>query len=170
MMIILPERLQLSDLAQMKNLNNNKQLHTKNSEEKDKESINEDLDSVIIEAEPQQEPKPETEPMKVVLLIPNRRTFTIGGIISAIPFLPIEVNVPDAISWIYDGISGIISGIGNRFPIKKPVQTSDPMESNNASMKLLIQRLQNQNRKSQAPILMLPDVAQMYPMPIPMQF
>lgn len=44
--------------------------------------------------------------------------FSIGGIIMAIPWLPIEVNVPDTIAWAYNGISSIIAGIGQNLPFR----------------------------------------------------
>ncbi|CAK1552483.1 unnamed protein product [Leptosia nina] len=70
-------------------------------------------DSVIIDA-------PE-EPKRAIVMLPNGR-FSIGDFISSIPWLPIEVNVPDTISWAYNGIAsgiaGIISIIGQRLPFQ----------------------------------------------------
>ncbi|KAL0840733.1 hypothetical protein ABMA28_015921 [Loxostege sticticalis] len=159
LMILLPED-QLNNWNQMQDLTRNVNVKTKNNEQKDE---NEDMDSVVIDAEPQMEPSPEPSPKKAILLIPNRGRFSIGGLISAIPFLPIEVNVPDTISWIYDGIAGIIGGIGQRLPFKRPMQTPETPGSD-ANVRLLIKRLQNRNQNVPAPILMLPDVAQVYPM------
>ncbi|OWR52816.1 hypothetical protein KGM_211382 [Danaus plexippus plexippus] len=72
-------------------------------------------DSVVIDAEP----IPTIDGRKAIIMLPNGR-FSIGDFISAIPFLPIEINVPDTISWIGSGISGIISGIGQRLPFRRP--------------------------------------------------
>ncbi|XP_053602174.1 uncharacterized protein LOC128670497 [Plodia interpunctella] len=97
-------------------------------------------DSVVIEAETENmiTEKLRTRP---ILLLPNRSRFSIGGIISNIPWLPIEVNVPDSISWIYNGIAGIISGIGQRLPFKRP-QNAEMTQDNN--MKLLLKQYQMQ--------------------------
>lgn len=168
MMIIFPDS-QNQDWTQTNNEHyNENNFLTKNSKVNDKETDDKDSDSIVVEAQLQSEPTPEPEPKKAILLIPNTRTFSIGGIISAIPFLPIEINVPDTVSWIYGGISNIIGGIiGQRLPVKKPVPTPTSEQDNN--VKLLIKRLRNRNQNVQMPILMLPDVAQMYPMPMPMQ-
>ncbi|CAF4754441.1 unnamed protein product [Pieris macdunnoughi] len=84
----------------------------------------EELNSVVIDA-------PETQPPRALVLLPNGR-FSIGDFISAIPWLPIEVNVPDSISWAYNGIANgigsIISIIGQRLPFQRP---SDSMIVNN---------------------------------------
>lgn len=80
-----------------------------------------DTDSIVIDAEREQQTE---NGQKAILLIPNDPRFSIGGFISSIPFLPIEINVPDSISWVYNGISSIISGIGQRF---RP-QNTDEME------------------------------------------
>ncbi|RVE47550.1 hypothetical protein evm_007809 [Chilo suppressalis] len=138
----------------------NKQLKTE-VENKPKENKlstdNKDLDSIMVEAA---ESKPEHEPKKAILLIPNRGRLSIGGLISAIPFLPIEINVPDAISWIINGISSIISGIGQNFPFNRPTQPQMSPEN----MKILLRRLQTENQNKLTPILMLPEVAQTFPL------
>ncbi|XP_028174387.1 uncharacterized protein LOC114362998 [Ostrinia furnacalis] len=157
LMILLPEG-QLNNFNQNNDLTKQANVKTKTNEQ------DETNDSVVIDAEPNMEPNPETEPKKAILLISNRGRLSIGGLISAIPFLPIEINVPDSISWIYNGIAGIISGIGQRLPFKKPMPTPTP--ESDPSLRLLINRLQNRNQNVQVPILMLPDVAQVYPMQV----
>ncbi|XP_014357173.2 uncharacterized protein LOC106709803 [Papilio machaon] len=72
-----------------------------------KGKVDEDLDSVIIEADPEEE---ESRPQRVVLL-PSRARLSIGDVISVIPFLPIEINVPDTIGWAYNGIASGITSI-----------------------------------------------------------
>ncbi|CAG9560150.1 unnamed protein product [Danaus chrysippus] len=84
-----------------------------------KTKTKEEDDSVVIDAEP----IPTIDGRKAVIMLPNGR-FSIGDFISAIPFLPIEINVPDTISWIGSGISGIISGIGQRLPFRRPTQNT----------------------------------------------
>ncbi|KPI98142.1 hypothetical protein RR46_11263 [Papilio xuthus] len=69
--------------------------------------VDEDLDSVIIEADPDDE---ESRPQGL-LVVPSRARLSIGDVISAIPFLPIEINVPDTIGWAYNGIASGISSI-----------------------------------------------------------
>ncbi|KAJ0180150.1 hypothetical protein K1T71_004741 [Dendrolimus kikuchii] len=104
--------------------------------------INEDADSIIIDAEPNTSEK---ETQKGILLIPNEGRLGIGDIISGIPFLPIEINVPDSISWIYNGIAGIISGIGQRWPFR-------PQAEN------MVQgaEMRNPQMKTMMPILIMP--------------
>lgn len=40
--------------------------------------------------------------------LPDVRTLSIGGIVGAIPWLPLEVNVPDAVAWLYQHIINVI--------------------------------------------------------------
>ncbi|XP_050342708.1 uncharacterized protein LOC126768564 [Nymphalis io] len=106
-------------------------------------SKDEDSDSVVINAEP----IPIIEEQKAILMLPNGR-FSIGDFISAIPFLPIEINVPDTISWAYNGIAngiaGIISIIGQRLPFQRP---SMDAATKGISLKSLINNLQVRNEK-----------------------
>lgn len=112
------------------------------------EKNEEDEDSVVIEASednpmlPEQIFKKEQVKERVILLVPNGGRFSIGGIIEAIPFLPFEVNVPDTIAWAWNGISSIISGIGQRLPFRPklamPVDQSD-------AVKVLIKNIETQN-------------------------
>lgn len=108
-----------------------------------------DIDSVVIDAEP----VPIIEEQKAFLLLPNGR-FSIGGIISAIPFLPIEINVPDTISWAYNGIangiSSIISIIGQRPPINSGTEA--------VSLKSLINNLKMRTEQQSVvrPIIIMP--------------
>ncbi|XP_052738392.1 uncharacterized protein LOC112045773 [Bicyclus anynana] len=111
-----------------------------------------DEDSVVIDAEP----IPILEEQKAFLIIPNGR-LSIGDFISAIPFLPIEINVPDTVSWVYNGISsgisGIISIIGSRLPFQRPQENSS-ME--NLNLKSIISELQLKNRNNARPLIMMP--------------
>ncbi|XP_038210620.1 uncharacterized protein LOC119831377 [Zerene cesonia] len=115
--------------------------------------IDEDLDSVVIDA-------PDEKPHKALVLLPNAR-FSIGDFISSIPFLPIEINVPDTISWAYNGIangiSGIISIIGQRLPYQRPTISKD---SNSLKSVLNTIRLQNQ------PLMFMPLETQRLNLPI----
>ncbi|CAH2107759.1 unnamed protein product [Euphydryas editha] len=112
-------------------------------------SKDEDLDSVVIDAEP----VPIIEEQKAFLVLPNGR-FSIGGIISAIPFLPIEINVPDTISWAYNGIangiSSIISIIGQRPPINSGTEV--------VSLKSMINNLKMRREQENVarPIIIMP--------------
>lgn len=113
-----------------------------------------DSDSVVIDAEP----IPVLEDQKAFLILPSGR-FSIGDFISSIPFLPIEINVPDTISWAYDGIasgiSGIISIIGQRLPgpFKRP-PTDGTMPAN---LRTVINNLQmNKKQNILRPIVMMP--------------
>ncbi|XP_068630619.1 uncharacterized protein [Battus philenor] len=85
----------------------------------DKVTVDDDLESVIIEAAPAESP---TKPQKLVLL-PGYARLSIGDIISAIPFLPIEINVPDAVGWAYGGISSGIASIISIFGRGQPQPT-----------------------------------------------
>lgn len=57
-----------------------------------------DNDAIILDAEPNSTEDDMMTPSTVVM--PNGARFSIGDIISYIPFLPIEINVPDTIGWI----------------------------------------------------------------------
>lgn len=95
--------------------------------------INEDGDSIILDAEASNS---EETAQKDILLLPNNGRLGIGDVISGIPFLPIEINVPDSISWIYNGIAGIISGIGQRWPFRpRPENMDQGVEMENLQMK-----------------------------------
>ncbi|XP_034824248.2 uncharacterized protein [Maniola hyperantus] len=114
----------------------------------------EDDDSVIIDAEPM----PILEEQKAFLLIPNGNRGLIGDFISVIPFFPIEINVPDTISWAYDGISsgisGIISVIGSRFPFQRPQEV---VSMKNANLKSIINELQMKNNINNIrPLIIMP--------------
>lgn len=118
---------------------------------------NEDSDSVIIENDGSDNEVKEIAP-KAILLIPQPR-FSLGGIISNIPWLPLEINVPDTIAWGYNGISdwisGIISIIGQTLPMRRPqtirsvVKPTDEMTLPNSKVKLFLKHLQ----KKQEPMM-----------------
>lgn len=110
-----------------------------------------DDDSEFIDAEPTEDLTIKNNPMRAVLLMPNTRGF-IGDFITNIPFLPIEINVPDVISWIYNGIAGIISGIGQSLPFRpQTLNNRTQNEENN------IKSIWNQiNKSSQRPIVVIP--------------
>ncbi|CAB3228002.1 unnamed protein product [Arctia plantaginis] len=59
--------------------------------------IDEKKDAVILDADYNSE---ETDSKQAMMFMPNDPRFSIGSIISLIPFLPIEINVPDTINWI----------------------------------------------------------------------
>lgn len=132
----------------------------------DPQKLKGDMDSVVIEAEPQ----PVLEDQKAILVLPSGR-FSIGDFISSIPFLPIEINVPDTISWAYDGIasgiSGIISIIGQRLPgpfKRPPTEATMP-----ANLRTVISNIQMNKRQSiLRPIVMMPLVDMTRPI-VPMQ-
>ncbi|XP_021181991.3 uncharacterized protein LOC110370494 [Helicoverpa armigera] len=65
--------------------------------------IDENKDAVVVDANPK---NPETQPKNAIVYLPEEGRFSLGQIISYIPFLPIEINVPDTISWIGHLISG----------------------------------------------------------------
>ncbi|CAG4936584.1 unnamed protein product [Colias eurytheme] len=115
--------------------------------------IDEDLDSVVIDA-------PEEKPHRALVLLPNAR-FSLGDFISSIPFLPIEINVPDSISWAYNGIangiSGIISIIGQRFPYQRPIAGQD-----SGSLKSVLNTLRLRNQ----PLMVMPFETQRLNLPI----
>lgn len=91
---------------QFNNVNDNDQLNLK--------LANENSDSVIIDAESDPNASMmESIPRQAVVVLPNGQRFFIGSIISAIPFLPFEVNVPDTIAWMYNGIAGILGESDN---------------------------------------------------------
>lgn len=58
--------------------------------------IDENNDAVVLDAEP----PTDLDLKKAVVVMPNGARYSIGTIISYIPFLPIEINVPDTINWI----------------------------------------------------------------------
>lgn len=74
--------------------------------------IDEKKDAVILDADYNSE---EVDPKKAMMVMPNDPRLGIGSIISLIPFLPIEINVPDTINWI----SSLIPGWFSR-PAQKP--------------------------------------------------
>lgn len=119
-----------------------------------------DDDTEVIDAEPTEETNDTKSPMRAVLLLPNTRSF-IGDFISTIPFLPIEINVPDSISWIYNAISGIISGIGQNLPFRP--QTSNSETQNEVNMKSIWYRMK---KKQELPIVVIPLGQPMLPMHI----
>lgn len=106
--------------------------------------IDEDADSIVIDSA---HDTIHTETQKAVLLIPNDGRLGIGDVISNIPFLPIEINVPDSIAWISNWISGIISGIGQTWPFRPQVQNMQNMEGD---------AMRNWQMKTMAPVLLIP--------------
>ncbi|CAK1603797.1 unnamed protein product [Parnassius mnemosyne] len=151
---------------------NTKAEHAKNEETKSKQHLNKervdgDLDSVIIEADSNES---EIEPQRAAVLLPNFARLSIGDIVSAIPFLPIEINVPDTIGWAYNGISSgissIISIIGQRLPF-----TSSSMQdlSQETKLKSILQQLQMKKQNSFVPIIMMPISPQIIPIQLPIQ-
>lgn len=152
------------------------QEHTKTIKQDENElkhetdNTNEDSDSVIIENNDTN--NEEENPAKAILLLPKSR-FSLGGIIANIPWLPIEVNVPDTISWGYNGISnwisGIISIIGQRFPLRRPQTTvdfvskpTDELASQSANVKMFLKHLQRKE-EPMMPILVVPLVGTLSP-------
>ncbi|KOB65417.1 Uncharacterized protein OBRU01_22791 [Operophtera brumata] len=109
-----------------------------------------DDDSDVIDAEPTDETNVKGSPIRAVLLMPNTRSF-IGDFISSMPFLPIEINVPDSISWIYNAIAGIISGIGQSLPFRP--QTPNSETQNEVNMKSIWNRIKN---KQEMPTVVIP--------------
>lgn len=108
--------------------------HNENNEPDFKIGIG-DADSVVINAENEANiPETSISPQRAVVVLPNGQRLIIGSIISAIPFLPFEVNVPDTIGWIYNGIAGIIGGIGQRLPFSPKPTTESPVQQNQESM------------------------------------
>lgn len=93
-----------------------------------------DDDSEIIDAELTEESNVKKNSMRAILLMPNTRGF-VGDFISSVPFLPIEINVPDIISWMYNGIAGIISGIGQSLPFRPQMQNGETQNEKNNNMK-----------------------------------
>ncbi|CAG5042699.1 unnamed protein product [Parnassius apollo] len=149
---------------------NTKTKHTKNEATKskqhsNKERVDEDLDSVIIDADSNES---EIEPQRTAIILPNFARISIGGIISAIPFLPIEINVPDTIGWAYNGISSgissIISIIGQRLPF-----TSSSMQDQENKLRSVLQQLQMKKQNSFVPIIIMPISPQIIPMQLPIQ-
>ncbi|VVC90198.1 unnamed protein product [Leptidea sinapis] len=130
-----------------------------NSLKSDYHNRKDDTDSVVIDSES------EPTDSKVLMLLPNGR-FSIGDFISSIPWLPIEVNVPDSISWAYNGISsgiaGIISIIGQRWPFQRPVQMNEAMPS----LMTVMNRLQVKKLNNGSPMVMMPMNAQFIQIPI----
>ncbi|XP_061709762.1 uncharacterized protein LOC133519714 [Cydia pomonella] len=107
--------------------------HNENNEPDFKIGIG-DADSVVINAENEANiPETSISPQRAVVVLPNGQRLIIGSIISAIPFLPFEVNVPDTIGWIYNGIAGIIGGIGQRLPFRPKPTTESPVQQNQES-------------------------------------
>ncbi|XP_046960996.1 uncharacterized protein LOC124530764 [Vanessa cardui] len=142
LLFFLPEHQANMNVEEKQDTNNNidheLKLRDYNTKSNDKDS-----DSVVINAKP----IPIIEEQKAILMLPNGR-FSIGDFISAIPFLPIEINVPDTISWAYNGIangiSGIISIIGQRLPFQRP---SMDASTKGISLKSLLNNLQIKNER-----------------------
>lgn len=161
---------------QFNNVNDNDQLNLK--------LANENSDSVIIDAESDPNASMmESIPRQAVVVLPNGQRFFIGSVISAIPFLPFEVNVPDTIAWMYNGIAGILGGIGQRLPFRpkptttesptstetsSPIQTQESIAPTEESRLKWLQRLVTRKQSVGMPILMLP-VSQPVPIQLPIQ-
>ncbi|KAJ8732311.1 hypothetical protein PYW08_015041 [Mythimna loreyi] len=62
--------------------------------------IDEKKDAIVVDA------KPETQSKNAVVYLANEGRYAIGQIISYIPFLPIEIDIPDTIAWITNLITG----------------------------------------------------------------
>nr|XP_026486012.1 uncharacterized protein LOC113393381 [Vanessa tameamea] len=152
LLFFLPEHQTNMNAEEKQNTNNNIGSELKLRDYITK-SNDEDSDSVVINAEP----IPVIEEQKAILMLPNGR-LSIGDFISAIPFLPIEINVPDTISWAYNGIangiSGIISIIGQRLPFQRP---STDVSTKGISLKMLLNNLQitNERENMMRPINMM---------------
>ncbi|XP_026327999.1 uncharacterized protein LOC113236207 [Hyposmocoma kahamanoa] len=159
LLIILPNPQDLTkrqEYTKTKKQNENEQKH-------EIDHTTADSDSVVIEKNDSDNEEKES-PAQAILLLPKSR-FSIGGIIATIPWLPIEVNVPDTIAWGYNGISnwisGIISIIGQRFPIRRPqttvdfVKPTDEISSQSMNMKMFLKHLQGKE-EPMMPILVVP--------------
>lgn len=109
-----------------------------------------DDDSEIIDAETE-ELNAKQNSMRAVLLVPNTRGL-LGGFISTIPFLPLEINVPDTISWIYNGIASIIAGIGQRLPFRQQMLNSETQNEDN-NMKSNFNKMK---KNQQLPVVIIP--------------
>ncbi|XP_059061443.1 uncharacterized protein LOC131854352 [Achroia grisella] len=135
-------------LSHTDKLGNKNQLKNPNNEE-----LDEELDSIIVNAETDVDRNAAVEQsQKAILLLPNRGRISIGGIISTIPFLPIEINVPDTAMWIYNWISSIIAGIGQRWPLKpRPGET--PQDAN---LRVLLKELQTKKQYQAPPFIIMP--------------
>ncbi|KAJ2939568.1 hypothetical protein O0L34_g14279 [Tuta absoluta] len=120
--------------------------------EHNEEYLNEDADSITVESNNDTHAEVPKGTRKAILLIPNAR-FSIGGIISQIPWLPIEVNVPDTAIWawngIYNGISSIISIIGSRLPWRPRPEVAAASEP---SVKAFLKQLQRNNYMQALPV------------------
>ncbi|KAL4704976.1 hypothetical protein ACJJTC_005462 [Scirpophaga incertulas] len=141
MMLILSETQLYKLLEEASNLKTTVKHSNENAETTSSNLRDEDSDSVVIDAATASVGKTEA-----VTVIPKKEKFLIGNIISAIPFLPIEINVPDTISWIYNGIASIIGSIGQRFPLYRPSAPVIAQEN----LRVLLQKLQAHNT-NQAP-------------------
>lgn len=107
-----------------------------------------DEDSEVIDAMPTEEIEENVPKMRAVLLMPNTRGI-LGSIIEQIPFLPFEINVPDTIAWMYNGIAGIIAGIGQRLPFRPQTPAGEaPNEGNVKSIW--------KNSRQKLPIVVMP--------------
>ncbi|KAG6453531.1 uncharacterized protein LOC115445656 [Manduca sexta] len=132
----------------------------RNQDTKKNHGIEDDeRDSVVIDADPTEKYHALKDTPNAILLMPNNGRFSIGDFISSIPFLPIEINVPDSISWIYNGISSIISGIGQRLPFRP--QTLDELEAMNQEEGNM--RIKSLNSRGIPPVLVIP-MGQSFPM------
>ncbi|KAM3961884.1 uncharacterized protein ACR2FA_003968 [Aphomia sociella] len=119
-----------------------------------------ELDSVVIDAESDMENNSIEKSQKAILLLPNRGRLSIGDVISSIPFLPIEINVPDTASWIYNWIASIISGIGQRWPLR-PKPQDNPAQG--ANLRLLLNQLQYKKQSQVMPVIIVPLETSMIP-------
>lgn len=52
--------------------------------------------------------------------LPGTERLTIGDIIQNSGIFPIQINVPDTLSAIYQGVSNVATGIAQQFPILRP--------------------------------------------------
>ncbi|XP_049865869.1 uncharacterized protein LOC126366710 [Pectinophora gossypiella] len=152
-LILLPdEKVNHNDHTELTKNTNENNLNG-NEVKNDNVYDNEDQDSIVIEA---QDHEGGNGMRKAILLLPTSR-FSIGGIISGIPWLPIEVNVPDTVAWAWNGISsgiaGIISIIGNRLPFRPNSPETAAVEP---SVKMFLKQLQMKNYNPMMPIYVLP--------------
>ncbi|KAJ8732456.1 hypothetical protein PYW07_015055 [Mythimna separata] len=127
LVIVLPNAGPNSE-ADNRNVNLNEQMANINLK-MNNGHIDENKDAIVVDA------KPETQSKNAVVYLANEGRYAIGQIISYIPFLPIEVNVPDTISWITNLITGGIFRPQGQVPIP--------------SMKTL-------NNQGQMPIVVMP--------------
>ncbi|CAH2074969.1 unnamed protein product, partial [Iphiclides podalirius] len=148
-----------------KNIND----HTKisaDTKSSNKEVVNEDLESITVDADTGDEDAA-VEPQNIVLL-PNYARLSLGDIIAAIPFLPIEINVPDTIGWAYNGISSGISSIISIFG-RLPFVSRPTNPTEEVRLKSTLQLLQMKKQNSFASIILMPITPQIVPIQLPIQ-